>query len=225
MSTWRLMTTKGQGHSMTFVQGLSDSTFSNFFSSKYSGPFEAKFQMGCWDENLFKCSGSHVQDCFKAIYSKNLQKSSASEPRGRWPWNLVYSIVYTSSTKRITCIKNKTWPPFETGLFFHILWLNSCRLQNKGLNMWWHVTNVFILCFPYEKSTVWSMILYMYVLSFSITTHSKFGNINDCVIDTMSLVKVLFAHVTYKGVTFKFRSLALIDKSGRVSVKVWRRFQ
>ena len=52
----------------------------------------------------------------------------------------------------------------------------------------------------------------MYVLSFSITTRSKFGNTNDCVVDIMCLVKVLLAHVTYKGVvTFEFRSLSLAE--------------
>ena len=57
---------QGQGHSLTFVQGHSDSTFSNFFSSRKHWaiwsqiPYEAS--MGCWDENMFRCSGSHDQD-------------------------------------------------------------------------------------------------------------------------------------------------------------------
>ena len=33
------------------------------------------------------------------IYGKNLKKSSSPEPIDRWPWNLVCSIVYESSTK------------------------------------------------------------------------------------------------------------------------------
>ena len=41
------------------------------------------------------------------------------------------------------------------------------------------LTDVFISRIPYEKSTLWSTILYMYVLSFSITTHS---NTNDTVL-------------------------------------------
>ena len=52
-----------------------------------------------------------------------------------------------------------------------------------------------------------------------LQTHSKFGKINDCVIDTMRLVKVLLAHVTYKCVTFEFRPMSLVDKSGRYAVK------
>ena len=33
------------------------------------------------------------------IYGKNLKKSSSPEPKNRWPWNLVCSIVYASTTK------------------------------------------------------------------------------------------------------------------------------
>ena len=37
------MNIKGQGHSLTLVQGHSDSTFSNFVSLETAGPIEAKF--------------------------------------------------------------------------------------------------------------------------------------------------------------------------------------
>ena len=43
------------------------------------------------------------------IYSKNLKKSSFPEPVDRWPWNLVCSIVYASTTK-IVQIMNLGWP-------------------------------------------------------------------------------------------------------------------
>ena len=39
------MNIKGQGHSLTFVQGHSDSIFSNFFSSKSTRPIEAIFHV------------------------------------------------------------------------------------------------------------------------------------------------------------------------------------
>ena len=50
-----------------FVQGHSDSTFSNFFCSETARLIEAKFHMApCpWDvgnENVFKCSKSHDHD-------------------------------------------------------------------------------------------------------------------------------------------------------------------
>ena len=37
------MNIKGQGHSLTLVQGHSDSTFSNFFFLETAWPIEAKF--------------------------------------------------------------------------------------------------------------------------------------------------------------------------------------
>ena len=46
------MNIKGQGHSLTLVQGPSDSTFSNFFSLETAGPTEAKFHVEPpWDKN------------------------------------------------------------------------------------------------------------------------------------------------------------------------------
>ena len=35
------------------------------------------------------------------IYGKNLKKSSSPESIDRWPWNLVCSIRYLSTTKNI----------------------------------------------------------------------------------------------------------------------------
>ena len=44
------MNIKGQGHSLIFIQGHSDSTFSNFFSLETARLIEAKFQMDPpWD--------------------------------------------------------------------------------------------------------------------------------------------------------------------------------
>ena len=77
------MNIKGQGHSLTFVQGHSDSTFSNFFCSEIFRQIEAKFHMEPpWDvgnENLLKCSRTH--DHAMPICGEKLQKFS-SEPRG-----------------------------------------------------------------------------------------------------------------------------------------------
>ena len=51
--------------------------------------------MGRGNESLFAASGSHNQDGRQAhIYMvKTLQKSSSSEPKGRFPRNLVCSIL------------------------------------------------------------------------------------------------------------------------------------
>ena len=47
------MNIKDQGHSLTFVQGHSDSTFSNFFSLETARPVEARFHfVPPWDEGM-----------------------------------------------------------------------------------------------------------------------------------------------------------------------------
>ena len=43
------------------------------------------------------------------IYGKNLKKSSSPEPTDQWPWNLVCSIVYASTTK-VVQIMTLGWP-------------------------------------------------------------------------------------------------------------------
>ena len=45
MRIWNYMNIKDQGHSLTLVQGLSDSKYSNFFSWETARPIEAKFHI------------------------------------------------------------------------------------------------------------------------------------------------------------------------------------
>ena len=60
------MNIKGQGHSLTLIQGHSDSTFSNFFFLETAWPIEAKFYVEPpWDggiESLIKWSSSLDKD-------------------------------------------------------------------------------------------------------------------------------------------------------------------
>ena len=69
------MTTQGQGHSLIFVQGHSDSTFSNFVSSKNSRLFEATLHMDPpWDVGMKICSNvlGHVTKMVsRPIHGKN----------------------------------------------------------------------------------------------------------------------------------------------------------
>ena len=96
------MNIKGQGHSLTLIQGHSDSTFSNFFSLETALPIEAKFHMEPqWDRETKVYSpgpGDITITAAMLIYGKSLKKSS-SEPKGWLPWNLVCSISYSSTTK------------------------------------------------------------------------------------------------------------------------------
>ena len=83
------MNIKGQGHSLTFKQCHSDSTFSNFFFLETSWPIEAKFYVEPpWDGRMKVCTTgpSHMTKmAVMPIYGKNLKKSSSPEPKGRSP--------------------------------------------------------------------------------------------------------------------------------------------
>ena len=81
------MTIKGEGHSLTLVQGHSDSTFSNFFFLETAWPIEAKFYVEPpWDGRM-KVSTTALRHMTKMavmpIYGKNLKKSSSPEPKDR----------------------------------------------------------------------------------------------------------------------------------------------
>ena len=74
------MNIKGQGHSLTLVQGHSVSTFSNFFSLEIARPIEAKFHMEPpWDRRTKVCSngpGNMTNMAAMLIYGKNIKNLS-----------------------------------------------------------------------------------------------------------------------------------------------------
>ena len=103
MSTWTYMHIKGQGHSMTLVQIHSDnSQHFLFFFLGTARLIEAKFHLESpWDGGTKVCTngpGHMTNMAAMPIYGKKLKKSSL-EPKGRWPWNLVCNIEYSSTTK------------------------------------------------------------------------------------------------------------------------------
>ena len=71
-----------KGHSLTLVQGHSDSTFSNFFSLETARPIEAKFQMEPpWDlgTKVYTNGPGHMTSvAAMPIYGTNLKKKSSS---------------------------------------------------------------------------------------------------------------------------------------------------
>ena len=81
------MNITGQGHSLTLVQGHSESTFSNFFSLETVRPIEANYHVDPpWDGETKVCSigvGHMTSMAAMQIYGKNLKKSSSPEPKGR----------------------------------------------------------------------------------------------------------------------------------------------
>ena len=72
------MNIKGQGHSLTLVQGHWDSTFLNFFSRENAKPIEAKFNMEPqWDRGTKSCSngpGHMTKMATMPIYEKKTWK-------------------------------------------------------------------------------------------------------------------------------------------------------
>ena len=84
MSTWTYVDIKGQGHSLTLVQGHSDSTFLNFFFLDTTRPIEVKYHVEPpWDGGTKVCSngpGHMTNMTATPIYGKNL-KNSFLEPK------------------------------------------------------------------------------------------------------------------------------------------------
>ena len=79
------MNIKGQGHSLTLVQGHLDSTFSNIFSLETTRPIEAKFHVEPpWDGRTKVCSNGpgHTTD-MAAMLIYGLEQFSSLEPKGR----------------------------------------------------------------------------------------------------------------------------------------------
>ena len=81
--------------------------------SKTTGRFGTKVHMKAWGRmgmKIYTSELGHMTNmATMPIYGKNLKKSSSPEPIDRWPWNLVYSIVYASTTK-IVQIMTLGWP-------------------------------------------------------------------------------------------------------------------
>ena len=77
------MNIKGQGHSLTLVQGHSESTFSKFFSWETAMQIEAKFHVEPQQNRGMKvCSNGPVhmtKMVAMPIYGKNMKNSSFVE--------------------------------------------------------------------------------------------------------------------------------------------------
>ena len=91
-----------KGNSLTFVQGHSDSTFSNFFSLETARPIEAKFHIvhgiGEWKwVQMVYVTWQRYPPC---PYKVKLLKSSLDlESKYKWHWHLVCGIGYSSTTE------------------------------------------------------------------------------------------------------------------------------
>ena len=113
MSTRTCIKIKGQGHSLTLVQGHSDSTFSNFISLETARPIEAKFHMEPpWDREMkvnIYCLCRVIKKATMPIYSKKTlniffsgTKKSMSLTFGLRHWLLEYYQVCSSDDSVLT---------------------------------------------------------------------------------------------------------------------------
>ena len=113
------------------------------------------------------------------IFGKNLKKSSSPSPLDRWPWNLICSIVYRSTTKIVQIMTlGWPWPILRQGqIWSHrllnwknwklfIFFGNYCSLGSqsclKHLAKWvneveW-VSKVKVILWPWSKVTQISML-------------------------------------------------------------------
>ena len=104
------MNIKGQGHSLTFIQGHSDSPKTTLGQLKPNFVLSLHRILGWKFVQMFRVTwprwlpGSYMVKIWK--------KKSSSEPRSRWSWNLVYSFGYSSTIKFLQ-MKTLGWPcPF-----------------------------------------------------------------------------------------------------------------
>ena len=128
------MNIKGQGNSLTFIQGHSDSTFSNFFCSETTWPIEARFHMEPPNEHLFKRSRSHDHAHIWWKTSKNVFGT-----KGHWPWTLVYSIGYLSTTNVFIWWPWVDWPFSRQGQFCFQMLLHGWKLIQHRVLMYFQV--------------------------------------------------------------------------------------
>ena len=107
------MSIKGQGHSLILVKGHSHFNVKTCFSLKQLGDLEPKFIWKLEGEKEWKfiqmswVTWPTWPPCPYMV--KTLKKSSSPEPLDRWPWNLICSIVYGSTTKFVQ-IMTLGWP-------------------------------------------------------------------------------------------------------------------
>ena len=110
------------------------STFSNIFSSEATRPIEVKFYVeALWVGGTKIPSNGHghmTKVAAMPIYGKNLKKSSSQEPKGRWPWNLVCGIGYSSTTKFFQMITlGCPWPILRQGQIWSLMLLYGEKVK------------------------------------------------------------------------------------------------
>ena len=104
--------------------------FFKLFSLETARPIEAKFHV----EPLIYSNGpGHMTNmAAMPIYGNNLKKSSSLELKGWWPWNLVWSIGYSSTTK---FIQRRPWVDLD--LFYSKVRFGPFCFSMGKMVKWW----------------------------------------------------------------------------------------
>ena len=128
-----------EGHSLTFVHCHLDSTFSNFFSSKTLNLIWSLHGMLGWKFVQM------LQVTWPRWLPAHIQKTPSSESWVWWPWNLVYSIRYSSTTKFVQMI-TLGWPwPFLWQNNWSNLFLNDSASARESLYSIWSCISELVL--------------------------------------------------------------------------------
>ena len=130
---------KGQGYSLTLVQGHPDSIFTSFFSLETARLMKPNFMWslhGMENESDYSTNGlCHMTKmAAMSIYGKKLKKSSSLVSNNRRPWKLVCSIGCSSSMLYIKCTVACTVMCCQDGRgWFPILLddLSKCRTNSQ----------------------------------------------------------------------------------------------
>ena len=137
ISLWSRVGIKGQGHSLTLVKGHSDFKVKTCFFSKTIGSFGTKIHMKAWGRIGMKIYinelGHMTNMAAMPIYGKNLKKCSFPEPIDPWPWNIVCSIMYGSTTKVVQIMAlGWPWPNIRQGQIWsdRLLYRKKWKLFN-----------------------------------------------------------------------------------------------
>ena len=109
----------------------------NFFSSKTIDHLKPNFMWslhGMLGWKCFQMLQVTWPGWLPVIYGKNFQKSLSSEPRDWWPWNLVYSILYSGTTKFIQMMtQGWPWPFLWHGQICFLMLLHGWKLVFPSL--------------------------------------------------------------------------------------------
>ena len=157
-------------HSLTLVRGHSYSTFSNVFFLETAWPIVCQISCGAsiwWgNKNLFKQLKPHDQYGRHTHIWLKQTNSSSLEPKSWWPWNLLCSIEYSSTTKCVQMMtlfygkvkfgplcfymgKSKTSDYSETIVDYDIK-VGRCSQLNEYMKLW--IPKVKVIDWPWSKS-------------------------------------------------------------------------